>query len=147
MENTTLACTFTGCTHQVLAEKAMVPTIQAIKQAEGGKNPSPADVAKHIYCEEHVQIARNAAQMRMYSYLETVKEVERRSEEKAKARTFFAKYAVPEAQKPNPGKPVNNGNQNGNRVKGNIMQAALQKAGLQVVKPKGEKVLAVASSQ
>ena len=147
MENTTLACTFMGCTHQVLAEKAMVPAIQAIKQAEGGKNPSPADVRKHIYCEEHAQLARGAAQIRMYSYLETVTEVKRRSKEKAEARTFFAKYAVSETPKPNPGQPVKNGNRNGNGAKGNIMQVALQKAGLQMVKPKGEKVLAVASSQ
>lgn len=146
MENTTLACTFTGCTHQVTAEKALVPAIQAIKQAEGGKNPSPADVAKHIYCEEHAQLARGAAQIRMYSYLETVQEIERRSKEKAEARAFFAKYAVPEAPKPQPGKPANNGNRNGNGVKGNVMQIALQKAGLQTVKLKGEKV-ALASSQ
>jgi hypothetical protein len=147
MENTTLACTFMGCTHQVSAQKAMVPAIQAIKQAEGGKNPSPADVAKHIYCEEHAQIARSAVQIRMYSYLETVREVERRSKERAEARAFFAKYAVSEAPKPNPGKPVNNRNRNGNGTKDNVMRIALQKAGLQTVKPKGEKVLAIASSQ
>lgn len=143
MENTTLACTFTGCSHHVSAEKAMVPAIQAIKQAESGKNPSPADVAKHIYCEEHAQIARSAAQIRMYSYLETVQEVERRSKERAEAKTFFAKYAVPEVQKPTPGQPVKNGNRNGAGAKGNVMEIALQKAGLRTAKPKGEKALAL----
>jgi hypothetical protein len=107
---TTLSCKFPGCEMKDLKpETALVPAIKAIQQAEGGRPVTPAILANHVLCNEHGALGRGIAGG-MFSYTETVNQLERRMAERAQAKTFFAKYAEPprkaEPPKPVPAKPI-----------------------------------------
>ncbi len=100
---TTLKCNFDGCGIEVAPEKALVPRIEAIRQAEGKSSITPSDLARHVFCEEHGALGRGFTGG-MFSYAETVKRLEQRAAERVQAKQFFAKYAEP--RKAAPGKPA-----------------------------------------
>jgi hypothetical protein len=106
---TPLSCNFPGCEAKNLKpETALVPAIKAIQQAEGGRPVITAMLANHVFCNEHGTLGRGVTGG-MFSYVETVKQLERRLAERAEARTFFAKYTESrktELPKPVPAKPI-----------------------------------------
>ena len=91
---TSLACVCPGCETKIPAEKAWVPEIRAIRQAEGGKPIVPSDLVRHVHCDADASFARQM-KVKMFRYLDTVAEMEKRAEERARVRGHFAKYALP----------------------------------------------------
>lgn len=90
----TLACAFPGCdAKNITPEKAWVPELKAIRQAEG-KALASSDLERHVHCETHVNLARKEG-VKMFRYSETFSELERRTLERTKAKGHFAKYALP----------------------------------------------------
>ncbi len=103
---TTLTCNFPGCGREVKPETALVPKIEAIRQAEGGKPISTDTLAKHVFCEEHGALGRGFAGG-MFSYVKSVEHLEQRAKERTAAKSFFAKYGAPAPKQPAaPGKPA-----------------------------------------
>lgn len=131
---TTLTCNFPGCGREVKPETALVPKIEAIRQAEGGKPISSDTLAKHVFCEEHGALGRGFAGG-MFPYLKTVEHLEQRAKERTAAKSFFAKYGAPAPKQPAaPGKPTAKA-----QLTKTAMQIALERGG--VVKPATQKVV------
>jgi hypothetical protein len=103
---TTLTCNFPGCeTKDLKPETAMVPSIKAIRQAEGGKVVTPLMLAPHVLCADHAALGRGMGGG-MFSYVETVQQLERREADRGKAPAYFARYMpAVEPPKTKPGKP------------------------------------------
>lgn len=92
-----LACSFSGCREkELLPEFAWVPELKAIRQAEGRK-PSPSHLAKHAFCRTHASLARETHGVKMYPYIKTLAELERRQAEEEAGRDFFSRYALKES--------------------------------------------------
>jgi hypothetical protein len=91
-----LKCVFPECTTHVPPDKAAVPEIGAIRQAEHKTALEPADLSRHVHCPVHATLARRNG-VKMYQYLATVQELERRSREHKAVKSHFAKYAQPAA--------------------------------------------------
>lgn len=137
---TTFACSFPECGRQVPAESASVPAIEAVRQAEGGRAISIADLSRHVLCQEHAAAARGLGRLRMFSLADTTRELERRVAERQKAKTFFARYAAPASLAP--GKPQ----VRQVPVRDGQLAAALMKVGLAPgAKPNGAAVIVMPS--
>lgn len=104
------SCNFLGCETKNLApETALVPSIKAIRQAEDGRRVTPEILAKHAFCKDHAALGRAQAG-RMFSYLETVRQLEQHAAQLAKDRAtasqVFAKYGGVPKKTSAPGKPT-----------------------------------------
>lgn len=97
MEMGMFACSFPGCGAKVSPAHAQVPAMAAIRQAEGRSCITSSDVARHAHCRLHAGIARRNG-LKMYSYLGTIQELERRVREREAAKTHFGRYAAPKPE-------------------------------------------------
>lgn len=122
MTTVTLTCNFPGCGREVKPETALVPKIEAIRQAEGGKPISVETLARHVFCEEHGALGRSFAGG-MFPYLKTVEQLEARARDRATANQFFAKYGAPALGKPG-------AKQNRPNPRSDVMKIALVNAGV-----------------
>ena len=89
-----LQCAFPECTVQVTPDKAAVPEIESIRHAERKGALGPDDLARHVHCQVHATLARRNG-VKMFQYLATVQELERRACERKAAKSHFAQYALP----------------------------------------------------
>lgn len=106
---TLLSCVFPGCEVKSAPDKASVPELDAVRQAERKTALAAADLVRHVHCQVHANLARRSG-VKMFSYLGTVQEMERRVREREAAKSHFAQYAIPKQE--------------------TAMGAALQKAGV-----------------
>src|SRR3989344_4390677 len=84
-----LKCTFPNCCKARLEpNRAMVPAMQAVRNANGGQPVTVADLAKFALCGRHGHMARKEG-VQVFSYTGTATLLERRAAERESARVHF----------------------------------------------------------
>jgi len=89
---TTLTCIFPGCTTTMDEARASIPSLSSIRKATG-KALTVEELPKHVLCKKHASLAQSEG-VKTFSYKGSVKELERRASERAKAGKFFQLYAA-----------------------------------------------------
>lgn len=84
-------CKFTsGCQIKLTESTAWCPGLQSLQKAIGGL-PEVSDLKKHIFCSRHAHMLRKR-NIKMYSYVSTVEQIEKRRRERESEAAAVVQY-------------------------------------------------------